>query len=59
VFQKFYRATSTPQNIPGFGIGLFLSAEIILRHGGFIGVDDDESANGTCFYFTLPAPAVS
>jgi PAS domain S-box-containing protein len=58
VFQKFYRATSTPQNIPGFGIGLFLSAEIIIRHGGIIGVDDDELANGTCFYFTLPVPAV-
>jgi signal transduction histidine kinase len=54
VFQKFYRANSTPKNIPGFGIGLFLSAEIIIRHGGFIGVADNEAENGTSFYFTLP-----
>ncbi|WP_184546492.1 PAS domain-containing sensor histidine kinase [Mucilaginibacter sp. FT3.2] len=59
VFQKFYRASSTPKNIPGFGIGLFLSAEIIIRHGGLIGVDDEELANGTCFYFTLPIPAIN
>jgi signal transduction histidine kinase len=54
VFKKFYRAPSTPKNIPGFGIGLFLSAEIIIRHGGIIGVEQSESKNGTCFYFTLP-----
>ena len=54
VFKKFYRATSTPKNIPGFGIGLFLSAEIIIRHGGIIGVEESESPGGTCFYFTLP-----
>jgi PAS domain S-box-containing protein len=57
VFKKFYRAASTPQNIPGFGIGLFLSSEIIIRHGGLIGVEDDEAENGTCFYFTLPIVA--
>jgi len=57
VFKKFYRATSTPQNIPGFGIGLFLSAEIIIRHGGLIGVKESEAENGTCFYFTLPIVA--
>ncbi|WP_295712609.1 PAS domain-containing sensor histidine kinase [Mucilaginibacter sp.] len=56
VFKKFYRASSTPKNIPGFGIGLFLSAEIIIRHGGLIGVEENENEteNGTCFYFTLP-----
>ncbi|MDB4919380.1 ATP-binding protein [Mucilaginibacter sp.] len=54
VFKKFYRATTTPKNIPGFGIGLFLSAEIIIRHGGLIGVQENDSQTGTCFYFTLP-----
>jgi len=54
VFKKFYRAASTPKNIPGFGIGLFLSAEIIIRHGGLIGIEENECENGTCFYFTLP-----
>jgi PAS domain S-box-containing protein len=58
VFKKFYRATTTPRNIPGFGIGLFLSAEIIVRHGGLIGVHDNEVENGTCFYFTLPVYAL-
>jgi len=59
VFKKFYRATTTPKNIPGFGIGLFLSAEIIIRHGGLIGVEDIEPESGTCFYFTLPAYGVN
>jgi PAS domain S-box-containing protein len=54
VFKKFYRVTTAPKNIPGFGIGLFLSAEIIIRHGGLIGVEDNKSKKGTCFYFTLP-----
>jgi K+-sensing histidine kinase KdpD len=58
VFKKFYRATTTPKNIPGLGIGLFLSAEIIIRHGGLIGVQDNELENGTCFYFTLPVYAL-
>lgn len=54
VFQKFYRAESAPKHVAGFGIGLFLCSEIIMRHGGKIGIESLKGEQGTCFYFTLP-----
>jgi len=41
------------KNISGFGIGLYLSSEIIQRHKGTIGVQSEEG-RGATFYFTLP-----
>jgi len=38
---------------PGFGIGLFLSCEIIQKHGGDIAVNS-EKGKGSVFTFTLP-----
>lgn len=35
VFQRFYRGKETDGQ-PGFGLGLYLSREIVLMHGGFI-----------------------
>src|SRR5690606_13104779 len=54
IFERFYRATSNA-NIPfsGFGIGLYISAEIIRRHDGEIGVES-EVGKGSTFYFHLP-----
>ena len=37
IFQRFYRG-SRVTNQEGFGIGLYLSREIVLKHGGFIKV---------------------
>jgi PAS domain S-box-containing protein len=56
IFERFYRARSNG-NIPfsGFGIGLYISAEIIQRHGGQIGVESQEG-QGSTFYFSLPQP---
>jgi len=54
VFDRYYRVQSThTQHISGFGIGLYLSAEIIQRHDGKIWVES-ESGKGSTFYFTLP-----
>jgi len=54
LFDRFYRVEGNhTQNISGFGIGLYLSAEIIERHDGTIGVTS-EIGKGSTFYFNLP-----
>jgi len=54
VFERYYRVeTNYTQHISGFGIGLYLSAEIIRRHDGKIWVES-ESGVGSTFYFSLP-----
>lgn len=54
LFDRYYRVESnTNQHISGFGIGLYLSAEIIRRHDGEIWVDS-EYGQGSTFYFSLP-----
>lgn len=54
VFDRYYRVdTNHTQHILGFGIGLYLSAEIIHRHDSKIWVES-ESGVGSTFYFSLP-----
>lgn len=53
VFEKFYRVEETAIHFQGLGIGLYISAEIIKRHGGEVGVKS-ELGKGAEFYFTLP-----
>jgi len=54
LFDRFYRVeTNHTHMIAGFGIGLYLCAEIIERHGGKIGVTSEIGA-GSTFYFSLP-----
>lgn len=54
IFQRFYRvAGKDEKTFPGFGIGLFIAAEIVHRHNGKIGVDS-EPGKGSVFYFSLP-----
>ncbi|GGC66259.1 hypothetical protein GCM10011387_19720 [Pedobacter quisquiliarum] len=52
VFERFYRSEKTKE-VAGFGIGLYLSAEIVERHQGEIGVKS-EIGKGSQFWFTLP-----
>ncbi|PTS98535.1 hypothetical protein DBR11_14645 [Pedobacter sp. HMWF019] len=53
LFSRYYRVeTQHTQNISGFGIGLYLSAEIVAHHGGRIGVES-ELGKGSKFWFTL------
>jgi signal transduction histidine kinase len=52
IFDRYYRV-ETNQHISGFGIGLYLSAEIIERHNGRIWAES-ESGIGSNFYFSLP-----
>lgn len=54
LFQRFYRVECDKmKNISGFGIGLYISREIIQRHKGTIGVESEEG-KGSTFTFALP-----
>lgn len=53
VFEKFYRVEETAIHFQGLGIGLYISAEIIRRHGGEVGVEST-FGQGSEFYFTIP-----
>jgi PAS domain S-box-containing protein len=54
IFERFYRVEGkNEKTFPGFGIGLFICAEIIERHKGNIGVRS-ELGSGSDFYFSLP-----
>lgn len=57
LFDRFYRVESKHTlTISGFGIGLYLCAEIIQMHSGNIGVES-KTGEGSTFYFTLPINA--
>jgi signal transduction histidine kinase len=52
IFDRFYRAEETV-GIAGVGLGLFVSREIVVLHGGRIDVED-HPGGGTRFVVTLP-----
>lgn len=53
LFDRFYRAESSGSRYSGLGLGLYISAEIIKKHGGKIGAKSEEG-KGSTFWFTLP-----
>lgn len=53
IFDRFYRVDEVSKTFSGFGIGLFISSEIIKHHGGKIWAESNEG-EGSTFYFSLP-----
>lgn len=51
LFERYYRVKNN-SSISGFGIGLYLCSEIVMRHEGKIWVES-EPGKGSIFYFSL------
>jgi signal transduction histidine kinase len=55
IFERYYRVQSGEYAIGGLGIGLYVSREMIERHGGELHVES-QPGKGSVFYFSLPLP---
>ncbi len=53
LFDRYYRVDSNGIRYSGLGLGLYISAEIIKKHEGQIGVDS-KIGEGSAFWFTIP-----
>lgn len=57
IFQRFFRAhTGTPHDYGGMGVSLYISREIVARHGGRIWFES-QPGRGATFGFSLPLGA--
>jgi two-component system sensor histidine kinase KdpD len=56
IFDKFYRARSRPQHVPGTGMGLSICRAIVEAHHGTMEVAS-EPGQGSVFTFYLPVSA--
>jgi signal transduction histidine kinase len=57
VFQRYYRAPDS--DVPGLGIGLAVSHEIVAAHGGRIWAESEGVGRGATFNIELPAAATA
>lgn len=54
IFDRFYRVPGErKETFPGLGLGLYISSEIIKRHGGSVWVKSKKNAGAT-FYLSIP-----
>ncbi|HEX3385502.1 MAG TPA: HAMP domain-containing sensor histidine kinase, partial [Mucilaginibacter sp.] len=57
LFKRFWRAPTVKKNIPGIGLGLYISSQIIKMHNGKIWLNSDKN-KGSTFKFSIPVKAV-
>ncbi|MGH9793397.1 MAG: sensor histidine kinase [Candidatus Acidiferrales bacterium] len=53
IFERYYRSARTRDAVPGMGIGLAISREIVAAHGGRLWAESSPG-QGTTLVFTLP-----
>ncbi len=53
VFDRYWQKNNYQESVKGVGLGLYISSEIIHKHGGKIGVNST-STGGTSFWFQIP-----
>jgi two-component system CheB/CheR fusion protein len=58
LFDRYFRVHQNGAQFSGLGIGLYISSEIIKKHGGDIGVES-QPGQGSTFWFTLPSTKIS
>jgi PAS domain S-box-containing protein len=58
LFDRYFRLDRNEDSISGLGLGLYISAEIIKRHQGEIGVES-EHGKGAAFWFILPEQEIA
>jgi PAS domain S-box-containing protein len=59
VFERFHRGRHVSStNYGGLGLGLYITKQIVDRHGGSIWVESKEGS-GTTFFFSLPVARVA
>lgn len=55
VFERFYRrAGRGPDEVPGVGLGLYISRQVAQHHGGDLVVSSSAPGSGSVFALTLP-----
>ncbi|MDE3111760.1 MAG: HAMP domain-containing histidine kinase [Chloroflexota bacterium] len=55
IFERYYRGTGQRRDVVGEGIGLAVSREIVLQHGGRIWATSPGAGQGSTFYIAFPA----
>ena len=59
LFDPFYRADGRAGGLPGLGLGLYITRELVEAHGGRIEASSDGDGQGSTFVVRLPlAPVV-
>lgn len=57
LFDRFYRVDNSSARFQGLGLGLFIAAEIVKRHGGSFWIESQPD-QGSTFFFLLPLSGV-